>query len=263
MKRISCGSAVLALALLSLVPDQTFAQIEKCVEAHGGLSKWQSFGTVEYDLAYQRPKGEKRDHQVFNLHTRDGLITSDAYTLGASQGEVWIKPNAEAMGGTPPRFYMWTPFYFFGMPFVFADPGVKLEALGKKEFQGQKYDAVKITFQSGHRRFAGGLLHRVCRPCFRPVEAFCLRRHLLLHPQRQSDGAARAARDYFRRMAECRRTQGSKVGRVLCLEKRDHRRRSPRPPCFQQREIRNRHTGGFALCQASRRGRRAKTVGQS
>ena len=149
MKRISCGGAFLALALLSLVPEQTFAQIEKSVEAHGGLSKWQSFGTVEYDLAYQRPKGEKRDHQVFNLHTRDGLITSDAYTLGASQGEVWIKPNAEAMGGTPPRFYMWTPFYFFGMPFVFADPGVKLETLGKKEFQGQKYDAIKITFKAG------------------------------------------------------------------------------------------------------------------
>jgi hypothetical protein len=40
-----------------------------------------------------------------------------------SKGEVWIKPALDALGGTPPRFYMWTPFYFFGMPFVFADPG--------------------------------------------------------------------------------------------------------------------------------------------
>ncbi|MDQ3314734.1 MAG: hypothetical protein M3505_08930 [Verrucomicrobiota bacterium] len=44
---------------------------------------------------------------------------------------------------------MWTPFYFFGMPFVFADPGALQESLGKKTFQGQEYDAVKITFQKG------------------------------------------------------------------------------------------------------------------
>ena len=44
---------------------------------------------------------------------------------------------------------MWTPFYFFGMPFVFADPGAKQESLGKKSFRGQEYDAVRITFAKG------------------------------------------------------------------------------------------------------------------
>jgi hypothetical protein len=44
---------------------------------------------------------------------------------------------------------MWTPFYFFGMPFVFADPGAMAESLGKKNFQGQDYDAFKITFKKG------------------------------------------------------------------------------------------------------------------
>jgi len=44
---------------------------------------------------------------------------------------------------------MWTPFYFFGMPFVFADPGAIQESLGKKMFQGQEFDAVKITFKKG------------------------------------------------------------------------------------------------------------------
>ncbi len=44
---------------------------------------------------------------------------------------------------------MRTPFYFFGMPFVFADPGAKQESLGKKSFRGQEYDAVRITFAKG------------------------------------------------------------------------------------------------------------------
>ena len=149
MNRLSLSGALLAAALLFAAPERALSQIEKAVAVHGGLSKWQRFGTVEYDLIYERPKGEKRDHQLFNLHTRDGLITSETYSLGASNGDVWIKPNAEILGGTPPRFYIWTPFYFFGMPFVFADPGAKQEPLGQKEFQSQKYDAVKITFKAG------------------------------------------------------------------------------------------------------------------
>jgi Family of unknown function (DUF6503) len=136
---------LVCVALIALATPG-LAQFDRCLEAHGGLTKWRSFGGVEYDLTW-KPSGEKRmDHQVFNLQTRDGVITSDKYTLGKSGGEVWIKPGLDALGGTPPRFYMGTPFYFFAMPFVFADPGAKQESLGKKTFQGKEYDTVKITF---------------------------------------------------------------------------------------------------------------------
>lgn len=139
------------LLALSLFVSATsaFGQLDRCLEAHGGLAKWHSFAGVEYDLAYKSPKETSQEHQLFNLQTRSGLITSDKYSLGTSGGEVWIKPGLDALGGTPPRFYMWTPFYFFGMPFVFADPGAKLESLGKKSFRGQEYDAVRITFAKG------------------------------------------------------------------------------------------------------------------
>jgi hypothetical protein len=126
-----------------------FGQLERCLEAHGGIVRWQSFGSVEYDLTWENAKGAKKDHQLFNLRTRDGLITSAAYTLGSAKGEVWITPGLEALGGTPPRFYMWTPFYFFGMPFVFADPGATQESLGRKSFQGREYDTTRVTFKSG------------------------------------------------------------------------------------------------------------------
>ena len=143
----------LSLSRLLLLPllaaSSTFAQIEPSIEAHGGVAKWKSYRSLEFDQTWTSARGVKKDHQLFDLHSRNGVITSDKYTLGASNGEVWIKPALDALGGTPPRFYMWTPFYFFAMPFVFGDPGVVQEALGKKTFQGQEYDAVKITFQKG------------------------------------------------------------------------------------------------------------------
>ena len=138
-----CAVGVLSLAM------PCFGQLERSVEAHGGLAQWRSFDSVEYDFIWENAKGARKDHQLFNLRTRDGLIASAAYTLGSSKGEVWIKPGLDALGGTPPRFYMWTPFYFFGMPFVFADPGAKLESLGKRSFQGQEFDATRVTFKSG------------------------------------------------------------------------------------------------------------------
>jgi Family of unknown function (DUF6503) len=137
-----------ALSLATFVTP-AFGQLDRCLEAHGGLAKWRGFAGVEYDLAWKSAKEDQKDHQLFDLRDRSGLITSDKYTLGSSGGEVWVKPGLDALGGTPPRFYMWTPFYFFGMPFVFADPGTKQESLGKKDFQGREYDVVKITFPKG------------------------------------------------------------------------------------------------------------------
>jgi Family of unknown function (DUF6503) len=141
--------AALLVAGLVALATPALAQLDRCLDAQGGLAKWRSFGGVQYDLTWKSARGEHKDQQLFDLRTRAGLITSEKYTLGSNGKEVWIKPGLDALGGTPPRFYMWTPFYFFGMPFVFADPGAKQESLGKKSFRGQEYDAVRITFAKG------------------------------------------------------------------------------------------------------------------
>lgn len=146
MERHRLGLLIVSLAA---VASPAFGQLDRCLEAHGGLTKWRNFSGVEYDLTWKSAKGERKDHQLFDLQSRSGLITSDKYALGSSGGEVWVKPGLDALGGIPPRFYMGTPFYFFGMPFVFGDPGATQESLGKKKFQGEDYDAVKITFAKG------------------------------------------------------------------------------------------------------------------
>ena len=136
-------------SLVLLFAASAPAQLEKAFDAHGGVAKWRSHGSVEFDLAWTMGGSVQKDHHLFDLRRRDGLITSDKYTLGANAGQVWIKPAIDALGGTPPRFYIWTPFYFFAMPFVFADPGAVLEPIGKKTFQDREFDAVRITFKPG------------------------------------------------------------------------------------------------------------------
>ena len=91
------------------VAAPAIAQLDRCLEAHGGPAKWRSFGGVEYDLTSTREN--RKDHQLFDLLLRAGLITGENYSIGTNGKEVWVKPGLDALGEMPPRFYMWTPFY--------------------------------------------------------------------------------------------------------------------------------------------------------
>ena len=143
--------SVLALSLLFLIPItlSSNAQLDESYKAHGGLENFKGYGTLEYDQQ-MKLKGiiNLSDNQQFDLQSRKALITSDSYKVGFDGNEAWITPNMEALG-IPPRFYALTPFYFFGLPFLFADPGVNIESLGTKELNGKEYNVVKATYDPG------------------------------------------------------------------------------------------------------------------
>jgi hypothetical protein len=249
------------LLLPLLAASSTFAQIEPSIEAHGGVAKWKSYRSLEFDQTWTSARGVKKDHQLFDLHSRNGVITSDKYTLGASNGEVWIKPALDALGGTPPRFYMWTPFYFFAMPFVFGDPGVVQEALGKKTFQGQEYDAVKITFKKGTGDSADDFYVAYIDPSSRQLKLVIyvvtysalrkgkpmdqLEPHALVFDEWQ--GRGRPARP--------------EALLFLRLEKRTDRGRTARRDGVFECEVRRKVARRGNVQQARRRGRRAARVG--
>jgi hypothetical protein len=50
---------------------------------------------------------------------------------------------------TNARFWSLTPYYFVGVPFVLADPGVQHAMEGTMTFEDKTYDLVRITFASG------------------------------------------------------------------------------------------------------------------
>ncbi len=142
-------TTILAAIFLAQIPISSNAQLEESYDAHGGLETFNKLGALEYD---QRTEiigvARLNNHQVIDLNSRKILIGNDEYKIGFDGSEVWITPDITALG-LPPRFYASTPFYFFGLPFLFADPGANLESLGTKELNGKEYNVVKVTFDKG------------------------------------------------------------------------------------------------------------------
>ena len=148
MKKVSSifSFAILFLIQFTLTSN---AQLNEAYDAHGGLDTFKEYGTLEYDQQMEiTGVVNVNDNKLFDLNSRKALITSENYKVGFDGTEAWITPNIEALG-IPPRFYALTPFYFFGLPFLFADPGVNLESLGTKELNGKEYDVVKATYDPG------------------------------------------------------------------------------------------------------------------
>jgi len=130
-----CRAFLLAAAVFSSGISLASGQLESCIESHGGLATWKSFGSVRYELTWTSAKGTRRDEQMFDLRTRDGLIKSDAYTLGSSGGAVWIQPSLDALGGTPPRFYMWTPSTSSGCHLSLPIPALCMSPSAESRFR--------------------------------------------------------------------------------------------------------------------------------
>lgn len=123
------------------------ATMAKALEAHGGIARWESFGTLEYDLKNSMLDTFGIEHQLIDLWSRKVLLTTGHYKIGYDGQEVWITPNLEANGPMSPRFYHNLIFYFFGIPFLLADPGINYEDLGLVTVAGKPYEAVKVTYK--------------------------------------------------------------------------------------------------------------------
>jgi hypothetical protein len=135
---------------LFLFSATSFAQLDEGLKAHGTIERFREFGTLEFDTR-NSPFGKKSplsDHHLVDLKSRKILITSRDYKIGFDGKDVWFTPKDLPLG-PPARFYVSTPFYFFGLPFVLADTGTVQKPMGKKLANGKEYDAVKITFKKG------------------------------------------------------------------------------------------------------------------
>ncbi|MEO1271546.1 MAG: hypothetical protein AAFX99_25925 [Myxococcota bacterium] len=125
----------------------------KAIEHHGGLQTWYSSGPIAFRFNY-RPMGERKpvdSHQVvdtWSSRARHVWATDDKAEFGWNGKVAWVKdPNKSIT--TNPRFWSLTPYYFVGVPFVMADPGVRLEMAGEQAFEGTTWALVKVTFMAG------------------------------------------------------------------------------------------------------------------
>ncbi|MCB9781249.1 MAG: hypothetical protein H6742_21965 [Alphaproteobacteria bacterium] len=131
----------------------------RAIEAHGGLAAWHGAGTLQFDFDYAPL--DQPDRRMFT-HNRIDLWSSRALQeelpaslppeeralLGWDGTEAWIAPGPDAFPSTA-RFWALTPYYFVGMPFVLADPGVRLERLPDAELGGVEHRVVRARFDDG------------------------------------------------------------------------------------------------------------------
>lgn len=148
------AAAVLAGGILSVTAcggPKGPPLLEKTLTAHGGLGSFRAYESVVYDhtnwpFAAVPPISDRQTIDLSNrmIHISGKNNAGASYTLGFDGNEAWIDDPAAL--GLPARFYYNTPFYFFAMPFVFADSGVTLTEQAGITLDGKTYKVLKATY---------------------------------------------------------------------------------------------------------------------
>lgn len=126
----------------------------RSIEAHGGLERWFANGPVFFRFDYS-PLGDRTVRNTYNLvdtwgsRARQELADDRDRSFGWDGEKAWFAPKDQPLEKINARFWALTPYYFVAMPFVLADPGVKLEKKGTAKLHGKPHQVVKATFAEG------------------------------------------------------------------------------------------------------------------
>ncbi len=152
------ASVVVTIGLVGCEPNGEQARqstrddgpLTQTLEAHGGIDKWQRQRTFTYTLDGfpLSPQVARPNTATVDLHNRRNRIAGEGFTVGFDGQQAWSSPGPDAVG-LPPRFFSLGSFYFIGMPFVFADPGVVVQDKGTGEFRGKTYRVLQVGFNTG------------------------------------------------------------------------------------------------------------------
>ena len=136
-----------------LAETEAGRRVWSAIEAHGGLARWYRNGPIRFRYRYERGGDEpaldtKQLVDTWSSRARHTLLPDSAARFGWTGAEAWFMPDSAELPINA-RFWSLTPYYFIAMPFVLADPGVNLESAGDMMAEDQRYDLVRVTFESG------------------------------------------------------------------------------------------------------------------
>lgn len=114
--------------------------IAKVFKKHGGIELWREASTLSYSV--------KKEKHTIALHSRKTLVASENYSLGFDGQEIWLSQKDSTAFTRDPKFYYNLYFYFYAMPFVFADDGIIYSDIAPLTFEGTSYPGIKISYQS-------------------------------------------------------------------------------------------------------------------
>lgn len=121
----------------------------RALQAAGGLEKWYSNGALTFRFMYRAgPKRTFDTSQTIDTWSSRAVHTHTkhpTWRFGWDGKHAWRIPKGVKQPINA-RFWSLTPFYFIGIPFVLADPGVQLKKLKDVRLEGQKYYTFRATF---------------------------------------------------------------------------------------------------------------------
>ena len=127
------------------------------IKKAGGLEQWFA-SPLHFRFNYAPLKGRPPVDTKQVIDTRSAkarhLVAGSAEDFGKGGIEFgWTGTEAWSKGlpedsKTNPRFWSLTPYYFVGVPFVLADPGVILTLEGEATLDGNLCDVVRVTFEA-------------------------------------------------------------------------------------------------------------------
>ncbi|MEL6561032.1 MAG: DUF6503 family protein [Bacteroidota bacterium] len=124
------------------------------MEFHGGLANWWNNGPLYFRFNYQPKPGTGTPRDTYETadywtsKTRHQRVSNPAEEYGWDGKVSWRFPKEVEIPYNT-RFWSLTPYYFAGMPFVFADEGVNLTQEANQTYEGTDYHIVRATFGEG------------------------------------------------------------------------------------------------------------------
>ncbi|EDM43150.1 hypothetical protein SCB49_11764 [unidentified eubacterium SCB49] len=119
--------------------------VSEVLNAHGGLAQWNKMNNLCFSFD---GRGGEEVHTV-DLKNRFEKIENEKWSIGNDGNGVWLLQNEpEAYKGNA-LFYNNLMFYFYSMPFVFADSGIVYTSMPQKELDGKMYNVFKVSYEDG------------------------------------------------------------------------------------------------------------------
>lgn len=119
--------------------------LAKVIEVHGGLDRWDQMNSLTFTL----DKESGTETHTISLKDRQTRIDGPGWTIGADGKTVWLAQDNDSLYKGNPRFYHNLYFYFYAMPFVLADEGIRYSEADPLEKDGVSYPGINISYEDG------------------------------------------------------------------------------------------------------------------
>lgn len=121
--------------------------LTQVLDVHGGLAHWRAMKTLIFEIPAGTADDSKETHTI-DLYSRKVKINMGPIAMGFDGKEVWLLDPQNNYKGDP-LFYHNLMFYFYAMPFVLADDGIRYGQTEPLVFKGRSYPGLHIGFGDG------------------------------------------------------------------------------------------------------------------